>query len=530
MKKYCFAVALLALPGLAMAQANQVDDPAAFRELDGAQLPMYKVVNGTMEFGQASVGMVRDQTGALCSATLIGCRTLLTAANCFCTDPASGLVLNGQQCAANSGLLDPSKYSVYFQHAGLFGVEKITINPAFTFQENQEQADVALIRLTEVVDGVQPTPINRLTRPGAGSPGTIVGFGRDSVVNDLGLKRSGKVVVSNCTTVPAAKNLCWNFENPIGAPGSDANSCDGDAGGPMMADFGTGDVVAGVIASGTSAECTPPDQAWNTDVAAERAWIEQQAGSDINRNRCGDLPQATKSGATTLGATATLDSLTTIYQANFDVPANVGLLRLALNGEEFKSSTRPDFDLYVKRGSPPTTSDFDCSSENSGLVEFCEIQAPDAGKYHVLVQRRQGSAKFQIAATYLTKAATTCTAGPAVLCINDQGNDKRFKVTVDYSSPPRQINGQGKAISTAGIGVPRGGLFWFFSPDNPEVLVKVLNACSLNGYYWVFLSAGTDVGYTATVVDTTTGVQRTYTNRDLNLADPESDLQAFACN
>ena len=518
-------VALLAAP--ATFAQDQIE--GQFRLVDGAQLPMYKVVNGNLEFAQASVVMVRDQTGALCSGTLIGCRTVLTAANCFCTDPATGLVLTGAQCAANTNLLDPSKYSVFFQHAPPMAVEKITVNPSFLFEENQEQSDVAIIRLAEPVDGVAPTPISRVSRPLNGSAGKIVGFGRDSVTNDLGIKRTGAVIVEGCGTVPAAKNLCWNYADPVGAPGTDSNSCDGDAGGPMLADFGTGAVVAGVMASGTSAECTAPDEAWNTDVAAERSWIESVGGTDLNKTRCGELPQATKSGATTLGATATLDGAASSYVASFDVPANIALLRLAVHGEEFASSPRPNFDLYLKAGAPPTENDYDCASEGAGMVEFCEVQRPQATKWHVLVKQRQGAARFQVAATYFTKAASVCTPGPNVLCIDDVTGDKRFKVSLEYSSAPRGISGQGKAISTAPIGVARGGLFWFFSADNPEVLVKVLNACGINGHYWVFITAGTDVGYTVSVVDTTTGNTKSYSNTDLHPATPDQDVEAFAC-
>jgi hypothetical protein len=44
-------------------------------------------------------------------------------------------------------------------------------------------------------------------------------------------------------------------------------------------------------------------------------------------------------------------------------------------------------------------------------------------------------------------------------------------------------------------------LFYFFSPDNWEVMVKVLDGCALNGHYWVYGAASTDVGYTVRVTD-----------------------------
>ena len=45
------------------------------------------------------------------------------------------------------------------------------------------------------------------------------------------------------------------------------------------------------------------------------------------------------------------------------------------------------------------------------------------------------------------------------------------------------------------------GLFYFFSWDNPEVLVKVVNGCGVNGHYWVFGSGATDLEYEIRVVD-----------------------------
>ena len=48
-------------------------------------------------------------------------------------------------------------------------------------------------------------------------------------------------------------------------------------------------------------------------------------------------------------------------------------------------------------------------------------------------------------------------------------------------------------------------------------------------WFWLFFSAGTNVGFTLTAVDTQTGAQRTYTNPDINAAVPVQDTAAFAC-
>jgi hypothetical protein len=56
------------------------------------------------------------------------------------------------------------------------------------------------------------------------------------------------------------------------------------------------------------------------------------------------------------------------------------------------------------------------------------------------------------------------------------------------------------------------GYFWFFNPDNVEVVLKVLDGRPVNGKFWVFYGALSTVEYTLTVTDTETGQVRTFTN------------------
>jgi hypothetical protein len=64
------------------------------------------------------------------------------------------------------------------------------------------------------------------------------------------------------------------------------------------------------------------------------------------------------------------------------------------------------------------------------------------------------------------------------------------------------------------------GYFWFFNDANVELVLKVLDGSAINGHYWVFYSALTNVGYTITVTDTETGEVRTYPN-------PPGDFLSF---
>lgn len=74
-------------------------------------------------------------------------------------------------------------------------------------------------------------------------------------------------------------------------------------------------------------------------------------------------------------------------------------------------------------------------------------------------------------------------------------------------------------------------LFYFFSQDNWEAMVKVLDGCALNGKYWVFGAASTDVGYTLTVKDLSgNGAIREYRHEAGSPAPALTDIDAFDCD
>ncbi|HEV2846836.1 MAG TPA: fibronectin type III domain-containing protein, partial [Thermoanaerobaculia bacterium] len=88
------------------------------------------------------------------------------------------------------------------------------------------------------------------------------------------------------------------------------------------------------------------------------------------------------------------------------------------------------------------------------------------------------------------------------LCLRDG----RFRARVRWTAP----DGQSASGSVMPVAANDSGLFWFFSPDNLELLVKVLDGCAENGHYWVFTGPATSVQYVLTVTDTLTGKARVY--------------------
>lgn len=100
----------------------------------------------------------------------------------------------------------------------------------------------------------------------------------------------------------------------------------------------------------------------------------------------------------------------------------------------------------------------------------------------------------------------------------------RFRVEVEWRT----------ADGGSGFGVPvvlgdRSARFWFFNAANPELLVKVVPACTPFGRNWFFAAGLTDVGVTIRVTDLETDVGRTYENPLGRPFQPIQDTTGFPC-
>jgi hypothetical protein len=86
-----------------------------------------------------------------------------------------------------------------------------------------------------------------------------------------------------------------------------------------------------------------------------------------------------------------------------------------------------------------------------------------------------------------------------------------FNVTLIATN---QHNGN---VQGAGVALPQTDVFGYFSfpsitndPTNPEVFVKILDARTVNGNFWVFFGHLTDLIYDLTVTENATGRTKTY--------------------
>lgn len=137
---------------------------------------------------------------------------------------------------------------------------------------------------------------------------------------------------------------------------------------------------------------TPTAGRWYVMVQGYNNYANAQLTASYNLNgggNCTDANCLTNGVPVTnlSGATAT-EKLYKIV-----VPAN-SQLNIATSGGT------GDVDLYVKAGTPPTTTSYDCRPYKNGNNESCSITVTQAGTYHVMLRAYSSYSGLQLSASY----------------------------------------------------------------------------------------------------------------------------------
>lgn len=226
----------------------------------------------------------------------------------------------------------------------------------------------------------------------------------------------------------------------------------------------------------------------------------------------------------TLTTSSCIDPVVNTRGERFTIQGTVG----QIIGVEMSSTSFSTF-LIIK--GPSYFSDYGniISFLSSGRsTERVDFYVPITGTYTIQAESLYGPGDSQPSTGSYT-LNVSCSATPPPACVDNNTlclNSGRFHVTL-------LARDQRTGNTGTGLAIPSNDLFGYFAipaltynPSNPEVFVKVLDGRSLNGRFWVFYNGLTDLQFTLMIVDTFTGVTRTY-NKDPGSACGGFDTSAF---
>ena len=278
------------------------------------------ITNGEPYSGHPSVGYLRIGTTQLCTATLVGQRTVITAAHC---------IVEG-------------KPHTFYLGLDSYNSDKIVVHPQWNPDPKSLANDIAMIQLDRA-PGIAPSVISRKA-PTVGMTVTIIGFGITAEeLTDADVKR----IATN--TIHELFDKRFNI---AGTGGGIGNTCHGDSGGPAFADIEGDEVQVGVTSAGMG-ECGT--LGYETRLDAYLDWLEVTSGGDLATGAGEDIT----SPAVTIIAPSSGDQVPLSFTLSATISDDVGVTaaELFIDDESSELVTRPPywFTVAVSEGAHSIT-------------------------------------------------------------------------------------------------------------------------------------------------------------------------------
>lgn len=210
------------------------------------------ITDGVEDSGHPYVGLLLVDAAAgvaqaICTATVVGRHTLLTAAHC-CKPEVNSLFQ-----------LDNTTYQV---------VDAIPHPDWVSYYEN----DIGLVKVLEALP-VSPAAAGTVA-PAEGMEVTLVGYGR--VANDIKPDGTKRVATNTVDAVFPVER----YFTVSGTGNGEGNTCLGDSGGPVLASVDGNEIVVGVI---SSSEDICGVKSYHAIVSSFLDWLLVHAGGDFYR-------------------------------------------------------------------------------------------------------------------------------------------------------------------------------------------------------------------------------------------------------
>lgn len=372
------ALALGAFSTFSMAQTTDIK----LKLMQEQNLP--RIIGGEVTPDGERPWMASLQSGGqhFCGGSVIASRWILTAAHCVEDGNADGLQVQvNVNDLSNSGEGERHNVAQIYNHPGYAQGESTDIALLYLASEISSSVPVLALADTDLMDeGATP-----------GTLATVSGWGNTSTNGENFPDKMHQVnvpVVSNetCNSSAAYGGQVQDTEICAGYSEGGRDSCQGDSGGPLTVFYNGQENQVGVVSWGEG--CAVPDKyGVYARVAALKTWVDSvMAGNtDTPPTDPGDDPlpptEPPANGELTSGQLITGLSGEQDSEMYFtiEVPEGNKIMWVDIRGDN------GDADIYIKRGSEPSLTDFDHAPFLDGSNEHKLIRKPRTGTWHFMV-------------------------------------------------------------------------------------------------------------------------------------------------
>lgn len=155
--------------------------------------------------------------------------------------------------------------------------------------------------------------------------------------------------------------------------------------------------------------------------------------------------------------------------------------------------------------------------DEQGFVVHAHPGFLPAGSGGILDDAMFANADFLAPGYHVARVRVTTSGQPSVYL-----RGGRYRVTATFEAFGETGRALGKNLTD------ESATFTFFGDENVELVLKVIDACTFNDRYWVFVSGLTDVPVEVLVEDLETGTSETYTSIGGSAFEPILDTNAFS--